>query len=512
MKKGRIIGGMLLLVVLTSAIVAKRMAPRLPAYVRDRAVSTLREDFSSDVTFSDFRVSIYPKIVIRGEGLVLRFHGRTDVPPLISVKRVSTEIGFWELFRSTRRVRRITLEGLKVTLPPVEPRAAKTSHPTPGKQAPRPFRVVVDEIVADGAELDLLVRDPNKPPHIFDIRSLRLQHAGLDQPMAFEATLTNPVPVGEIETHGQFGPWQKDQPRLTPLVGTYTFTHADLSTIRGLSGILSSKGPFNGLLDRIEVQGETSTPNFSLGLSGHPVPLDTHFHAIVDGTTGNTLLEPVHARLLNSEFVARGGVFRVPGDRYRRVLLDAVSSHARLEDLLRLALKADVPPMTGDVTFRTRIDIPPGKGDVADRLKLDGKFHISSAQFSRLDIQSKVASLSRRGSGQTTAESPGSVASDFAGKFVLGDGVMTFSNLAFKVPGASVYLDGTYALHDQEIAFQGSLRLQAKLSQLTTGWKSVLLKPFDRLFEKDGAGTYVPVRITGTGSDPHFALDIKRVF
>jgi len=232
----------------------------------------------------------------------------------------------------------------------------------------------------------------------------------------------------------------------------------------------------------------------------------------VDGTTGNTLLDPVDAKLLNSEFVARGGVFRVPGNRYRRVLLDAVSNHARLEDLLRLALTADKPPMTGNVTFRTRIDIPPGKGNVADRLKLDGEFHISSAQFSQLDIQSKVASLSRRGSGQTAAESSGSVASDFAGKFVLGDGVMTFSNLTFEVPGASVYLDGTYALHDQEIDFQGSLRLQATLSQLTTGWKSALLKPFDKLFEKKGAGTFVPIKITGTGTDPHFGLDIKRVF
>ena len=358
----------------------------------------------------------------------------------------------------------------------------------------------------------MLVKDPNKPPHNFYIRSLRLQHAGLGQPMTYQATLTNPVPVGEIESHGQFGPWQRDEPRLTPLAGTYTFTHADLSTIRGLSGILSSKGRFNGLLDRIDVQGETSTPGFSLGLSGHPVPLDTHFHAIVDGTTGNTTLDPVHAKLLNSEFVARGDVSRVPGNPSRRVLLDAVSNRARLEDLLRLALKADKPPMTGDVTFRTRIDIPPGKKAVADRLKLDGEFHISSARFSQLDIQRIVASLSRRGSGHPEAASCGSVASDFAGKFVLVEGVMTLSNLTFKVPGASVYLDGTYALHDQAIDFQGSLRLQATLSQLTTGRKAAFLRIFDKLFEKQGAGTFVPFRVTGTVSDPHFALDIKRLF
>ncbi|MFZ0960277.1 MAG: hypothetical protein WAO35_05180 [Terriglobia bacterium] len=512
MRKGLIVGGALLLAVLAGVIAAKRMAQRLPGYLRDRTVSTLREHFSSDIEFSDLQVSLFPKIVIRAQKLVLRLHGRTDVPPLISSRQVSAEIEFWELFRTTRHVRRITLEGLRVTMPPVEPRAPKTSHPPPGKKAPGPSRVVVDEIVADGAELNILVHDPNKPPHTFYFRSLRLRHAGLGKAMTYQATLTNPLPAGEIATHGQFGPWQRDQPRLTPLAGAYTFTQADLSTIRGLSGTLSSRGQFNGLLDRIDVRGETSTPDFSLGLNGHSVPLDTRFHAIVDGTTGNTLLDSVQAKLGHSQFAAHGGVFRVPGNRYRRVLLDAVSSDARLEDLLRLALAADKPPMTGDVAFRTRIDVPPGSGDFADRLKLDGEFHIRSAQFSQLDIQNKVASLSRRGSGQTAAPSFGSVASDFAGKFVLEDGGMTFSRLTFEAPGASVNLHGTYTLHDQDVDFQGALRLQAKLSQLTRGLKSIPLKPLDPLFEKKGAGTYLPIRITGTGSDPHFKLDIKRVF
>jgi hypothetical protein len=483
MQKWLIVGGVFLCVVLTGAVAAKRMAARLPGNLRDRAVSTLRQHFASDVEFTNLQISVYPQIVIRGDNLVLRLRGRTDVPPLISITKFSTEIAFRELLRRTRHVRKITLEGLRVTMPPVEARQPETSPPARRKKDPRPFRVLVDEIVADGAELDMLVRDPNKPPHVFYIRHLRLQHAGLGQAMTCQATLTNPVPVGEIESRGQFGPWQRDEPRITPLNGAYTFSHADLSTIRGLSGILSSTGQFSGLLDRIDVWGETTTPDFSLGIGGNPVPLETQFHAIVDGTTGNTMLDPVHAKLLNSEFVARGGVFRVPGLRYRRVLLDATSNHARLEDMLRLALKGEKPPMTGEVGFRTRIDVPPGKGVVADRLKLDGRFEIS-----------------------------GSVASDFAGKFVLGDGIMTFSNLTFGVPGAFVHLDGKYTLRDQQIDFTGSLRLQAKLSQTTRGWKSIALKPFDRLFEKNGAGTYVPIRIIGTGSDPHFGLDVKRVF
>jgi hypothetical protein len=511
MQKWLIIGGVFLCMFFGCAVAAKRMAARLPGYLRDRAVSTLRQYFASDVEFANLQISVYPRIVIRGENLVLRFHGRRDVPPLISIGKFSTEVAFWELVSRTRHVRKITLEGLKVTMPPVEAQRPETWGGRLGKKDPHAFKVIVDEIVADGAELDMLVRDPNKPPHVFYLRRLRLQHAGVGQAMAYQATLTNPVPAGLIESRGQFGPWQTDEPRLTPLDGTYTFSHADLSTIRGLSGILSSKGQFSGLLDRIDVRGETATPDFSLGIGGNPVPLETQFHAIVDGTTGNTMLDPVHAKLANSEFVAHGGVFRVPGQRDRRVLLEATSNHARLEDLLRLALKAEKPPMTGHVSFHTRIDVPPGKGVVADRLKLDGGFEINSAKFSKLDIQNKVAALSHRGRGQTEPTSSGSVASNFAGKFVLGNGLMTFSNLTFGVPGASVHLDGTYSLRDQQIDFTGSLRLQAKLSQMTTGWKSVALKPFDRLFEKNGAGTFVPIRITGTGSDPHFGLDVKRV-
>lgn len=66
-----------------------------------------------------------------------------------------------------RHVRKITLEGLKVTMPPVEARRSSTLRSTAREKAPPPFTVLVDEIVADGAELDMLVRDPNKPPHVF---------------------------------------------------------------------------------------------------------------------------------------------------------------------------------------------------------------------------------------------------------------------------------------------------------------------------------------------------------
>ncbi len=510
MRKWLILSGIVILVILIGAIAAQRLAAGLPRYVRDRAVSTLREHFVSDVEFSDFQVSVFPEISITGRGLVLRPHGRTDVPPLIRIKKFSADAGLLELLRKPSHVRKVGLDGLEITVPPRGNRP-ETPRPAAQKMQRPPFVVVVNEIVSDDAELDMLSREPGKPPHVFLIHHLTLHNAGLGQPMSFHATLTNPRPVGEIETRGQFGPWQREEPSLTPLAGTYTFTHADLASFRGLAGILSSHGKFGGLLDRINVDGETTTSDFSLHISGHPVPLETQFHAIVDGTSGNTLLDPVRAKILSSPLVARGGVFKEAGMKHRTVLLDAISSQARLEDLLRLAVKAEKPPMTGSVSFQTTIDIPPGERDIADRLKLDGQFDISSARFTKLNVEKKVAALSRRGRGKTTEEGPGSVVSNFTGKFVLRNGVMTFSNLAFGVPGAFVRLKGTYTLRGEEVNFRGTLRLQAKLSQTTRGWKSILLKPIDPLFERGGAGTVLPIRITGTGSDPQFGLDVDRV-
>ena len=507
MRRWLIISGVLVLV---SGILLLGLTSRLKRRVRERAVSTLRDRFDSEVEFRTFHVLMFPRILIWGEGLTLRYKGRADLPPLIQVKKFSAQAGLLELVRKPGRVRSIHLEGLRIT---VRPRRDKSETPaTPTKKEDRPtISVVVDEIVSGNSELDLLPRDPEKPPKTFLIHKLTLNGAGLGQPMSFQARLTNPRPQGEIETRGQFGPWQRDEPGLTPLIGTYTFTNADLAGFRGLAGILSSQGNFKGVLERIEVQGETKTPDFSLRISGHPVSLRTQFHSIVDGTNGNTFLERVRAQILHSSLVANGGVVRTPGAQHRTVFLDVTAVEAKVEDLLRLAVKADRPPMIGLISLKTKLEIPPGEGDIADRLKLSGAFGIGSARFTKLDVQKKVNALSRRGRGEPPSEELGTVVSNLKGRFLLRNGVMTFSNLTFGVPGASVHLSGSYTLRSEELDFRGTLRLQAKLSQTTTGWKSLFLKPVDPWFERGGAGTVLPIRITGTERSPSFGLDVGRV-
>jgi hypothetical protein len=52
--------------------------------------------------------------------------------------------------------------------------------------------------------------------------------------------------------------------------------------------------------------------------------------------------------------------------------------------------------------------------------------------------------------------------------------------------------------------------MQTTVSRMVGGWKGVLLMPFDKVLQKNGAGTEVPFKIDGTKSDPHFDLDFDR--
>jgi hypothetical protein len=100
------------------------------------------------------------------------------------------------------------------------------------------------------------------------------------------------------------------------------------------------------------------------------------------------------------------------------------------------------------------------------------------------------------------------VRSNLSGTFSLNHAVLTFSQLRFQAPGTQVNLIGKYSLDGKQFDFRGKARLDAKLSQLVTGWKSALLKPVDPFFNKNGAGTEVAIKVTGTQSEPHFGLDL----
>ncbi len=70
-------------------------------------------------------------------------------------------------------------------------------------------------------------------------------------------------------------------------------------------------------------------------------------------------------------------------------------------------------------------------------------------------------------------------------------------------------MKGTYGVEGGALDFAGKAKLDATVSQMVGGMWGALLKPADRYFKKDGAGTEVPIRISGTREDPQVRHRIR---
>ncbi|HTC64440.1 MAG TPA: AsmA-like C-terminal region-containing protein [Candidatus Saccharimonadales bacterium] len=474
---------------------------------------SLTHEFNSKVELSSFRVAVpFPLVQGEGENLALHFQGRQDLPPLIFVKRFTLRASIWGLLHNSRRISFVHVEGLQINVPP---RGDSTGGGINAKSAMRKFRALrFDEILSDDATLKILTSRPGKKPLEFDLKQLRLNSTGTDGALAFQTTLSNPTPPGEIVSAGIFGPWNADVPSETPVSGNYTFENADLGIFSGIAGILSSKGNYQGVLDQIQVDGTTDTSDFRVTLAGHPVDLSTIFHAVVDGMNGDTYLQPVKVHFGQTDLLAQGKVEGTAGKKGKTITLDVSATHARIEDLLLLAVK-ESPPMTAPIRLKTKFILVPGPQQIPERLFLEGSFDLDSLHFTNSATQQKVDNMSKRSMGKPNevvnveeAIKSDDVTSKLKGNFRAENGILTLSGIDYGLPGADVQLAGTYGLDPETLDLRGKLTMQAKLSQTTTGFKSFLLKFADPVFSKGAKGTVVPIKITGPVQHPHYGLNL----
>lgn len=472
--------------------------------LRPATVELLERRFNSKVELAKMSVSLMP-LSVRAEGIAIRHQGRTDVPPLISMRAFTIQGNLREVW--ARRIEKIHVEGLELVIPPRRPKPLQPTE-EPGDEG-SDNDVAIGELIAEDSLLSIMSKTEGKGPRVFQIRHLRFTEFHLANAIPFDAAITNPTPVGEIEAKGTFGPWAADEPSLTPVDGTFVFD-ADLGTIKGIGGAMHAEGSFNGPLELIRTSGRTRTEGFHLTSGGVKFPLTVDYDALVDATNGDTTLERVDGMLGPSRIAARGEIVRVEGVKGRRITLDTETRGGRLEDFVRLTTRVKSSPMTGLVDVVARLDIPPGDRDVIDKMSLDGTFNVARARFTSESLQDRVDELARRGKGRPSDMEIDNVASNFRGSFRLRDARFRLQPLTFSVDGATVRLAGDYDTNRELLNFQGELRLQAKVSQTQTGWKRLVLKVFDPMLDGKGAGTVLPISITGTRDQPKFGADLKK--
>ena len=510
------------LTLVTAAIVAGYFVgrPSLSRWVKHQLAERIERSFDGKVEVETLEVSLFPTVRVDGTGLKLVLRQPEGAPPLIAAKTFYAETSVLRLWRGG--VKDLTVTGLVVTVPPdglrnVKRKNTDPSQPAdPGQPMPAPpdgdspnsGGITIDRITAEDARLEITPDDPDGEPLVFDIDYAKLKDFSPNHPASYEAHLTNPRPKGEIVSAGKFGPWRARAPRLTKLSGDYSLTKADMSVFNGLGGFLYSTGTFEGQLDSIKVSGDASIPDFMVETGRHPMPLETSFVARVDGTNGNTYLERVSAKLGQSSLTASGEVAGKKGGPGKTIRLQVDSNDSRLEDFIQLVVSAKQAPMHGNLAFRARMELPPGDASVLDTLRLAGTFSIRKGRFTSDLVQDKVDELSRKGQGQPTNTTIDNVLSGFAGQYTLRNGQLNIARLQFGVQGADVVLEGSYGLRGERLDFTGELRLDATVSQTTTGFRSVLLRAVDPFFKKRGAGTVLPIKISGSVSQPEFKLNL----
>ena len=532
--------------VIAVSIVMHRAEPIMRAYI----VQALEDHFHSRVELDSFHVSVASGLWAEGRGLRIwppaQIHG-VDVPalnpdvPLISLGEFRFHAPLRYSPDKPVHISVVQLKGLIVNIPP----KSRFAHEQPDQQ-PSPngnksavkkalLNFVLDSIVCTDTQLNIESSKPGKMPLNFVISSLKLTHIKMGGTMDFTAQLINARPVGTIFTTGTFGPWTVDDPGDSPVGGQYTFQNANLGDFKGISGTLNSIGRYQGTLRNLVVDGTTDTPNFQLTHFGSPQVLHTQFHAYVDATNGDTRLDPVNATLGQSQFTVRGEIVRVPVSvdgngkpspsgqsnasprmKGHNISLMVDVPNGRMEDFLRLVSSSGTPLLTGALTMKTSLDIPPSTEPIHRRIKLNGTFTLNDAQFTSDKIQQRIGELSLRGQGEPgeakkDEDAKADVRSTMQSKFQMDEGIITLPDLKYSVPGADISLEGTYGVEGGQLNFTGIASMQATVSQMVGGWKGFLLKPADRFFKKNGAGTEVPIHINGTREHPDFGVDIKGV-
>jgi hypothetical protein len=497
----------LIVLLAVGGVMLKRAAPIL----KGRVIETLSTRFNGHVELDDLQVSLTKGLAVSGNGL--RIFAPDDVvaagakAPIIAVRRFDFHASLIGFFLKPTHLGSVHVQGLAINIPPKSMRQNGKTPQHRGK-----IKILVDELICDDSRLLIGTDKPDKDPKVFVLQHIVLKNVGPNAPSDYDATLINAIPKGDIHAVGTFGPWNTETPGESSVTGKYTFQHADLNTIKGIGGILHSVGDFTGRLDRIEVQGIADVPDFTLDTANHPVPLHTQFSAIVDGTTGDTYLQPVNAKLGASEFSCQGAVVHIKGQGHT-IDLDVDVPAGRIQDFLQLAVKTQPVVMTGVLTMKTKLHIRPGKESVTQKLGLKGTFELKQIHFTNPDVQDKVDMLSLRAEGRPKEAKPGAedVSSRMTGKFLMGDGKLTLKALVYTLPGATVQLEGVYTLDGKKFDFTGKVRTDAKLSQMVASrWKSWALKVADPFFHKHGAGAEIPVKVTGTNTAPKFGLNIGR--
>src|SRR5579864_2567691 len=486
---------------------AEILLTRYFPFSEKNVTESLQETFPSKLKIDHFRPVYFPRPGCEAEGVTFRsVSGAPGEPPVATIQKMTIQGNYANFLFRPHYISRVILQGLRIQVPALGKGGKFTGGYTNSQMSIR-------ELLANGTVLE--IARAHKPALRFDIHELGLDSVSSKDGMSYKVRMQNAEPPGEIRSNGHFGPFNAENPGQTPVAGSYSFRRGDLSVFDGIAGIVGSEGQFSGPLEHVAVRGTTDVPDFEVDRSGHAGHLATRFQGSVNGTNGDVTLDEVNATYQNTKIVVKGSVADKKGYEGKFTSLDFTVRQGRLQDILRLIVKESRPPMSGAISLQAHATLPPEGQAFLKELALLGDFEIADGHFENPDTQRDVNELSETARGLKKSQkeedknNPGeNVTSGGSGHVDLKNGVARVSNLSFTVPGADALVQGTFNVLNDKIDFHGTMKMEARFSQSTSGIKSLLAKVLDPFFNKK-RGSIVPVMAGGTYHQPHFGLDLN---
>jgi hypothetical protein len=473
-------------------------------FTQAAVTKALEDRFSRDVKIGKFRSTWFPPGCV-AEGIEFLHRQRKELPPLITIRTLTVRASYSGLAGIGKQINDVQVAGLHVLVPPKDPTGSRTAFPLTTSVSGK--NLTFGAISTDDAVLEFISKQGDDSFTIA-VTHLTLNNVGAGTPLNFHAILTNTNPPGEIHSEGQLGPWNEDDPAATPVSGSYTYDHARLGVFEGIAGTLASQGKFSGMLGHIDADGNIDVPDFKVAGSANAVHLASNFHAVVDATNGDTDLTRVEVHFGKTTVISQGEVKGHPRQHGKTVKLTMSVSQGRIEDLLHLVASSARASETGEVGLQAKLELPPGPQGFLTRIHLDGDFGVGGGRFTDPKVQDPINRLAESAHGETKSRQDvdtATVLSNLKGHVSANAGIATLSRVSFTEPSTLAEIEGTFNLIDETLNLRGVLHTSGKLADTTSGFKSFVLKALSP-FLKTKSVTEVPFVITGTSSDPSFAL------
>ena len=420
--------------------------------------------------------------------------------------------GTWsDLIMLRQRVELIDITGFRITVPAIGSKENKESFPSGSANEFSGPDTMIERLVIHNSLLDIM--RVNGKRLSFPIKQVEIQNLHKSEALTYAVDMQNPIPHGHILARGTMGPINGKAFASTPLRGNFAFTQVNLHDVGEISGTLDSRGLFNGTLQSMIVEASEETKDFAVK-DGKPTPVEGTMKCVLDGSNGDMDIQAIDLKIRESQIHASGSIEGNP----KKTNLDISVDRGRAEDIMRPFIHDEVP-IVGPVSLKSHAYLgPPGDGFI-QRLRLSGGFNVPAEKVTNKDAEKSLSAFSQRAQGKqgsnTGVESNEKTSapdkdelSSIQGPAKIENGVVSTSQLRFRIAGAQALLAGTLRFHDK---FGAPDRKPENGHRHLTHVHWIQIVPAQAarsLFKKKNAGAVLPIAVTGLPGHYKISHDI----